>query len=454
MFSSPIYKSSPVWLQELMVSTRAYGRLTMREGERFRRFLAEADRTQWLEAAELRRDQEVHVRALLECAATQVPLYRELYGASASLGVGGSAIDALHTLPVIDKDVLRKAGGRAMRERRSWPLFEGGTSGTTGPPLKLKQDLSAINRENAFVFRQLRWAGYETGQPRAWIRGDMIVPADDTTPPFWRRNSAENMLVLSSYHLSVTTAQGYLDALARFDPQIIQAYPSSIGFLASYLHSKNLDYGGRRLRGVVTSSETVDDETRRLVKQRFGCPIFDWYGQFERVAAIGTCEHSTLHVIEDYSYVELMPNGEGECEIVGSGFNNLVMPLVRYRTGDLVEPAAEGTTCRCGRNFRIVKCVMGRDEDVIKLPDGRMIGRLDHIFKGLDSVLDAQIRQDEPRSVMILIVPGEGFGNHTVESIRANAAERLGSGIRIDVESVASLPRTKSGKFRRVICNV
>ena len=452
MFSSSIYKSSPVWLQELMVSTRAYGRLTMREGQRFRRFLAEADRTQWLDAPELRRYQEDHVRRLLECAASQVPLYQELYGRSPSLGL--SAIDTLQSLPVIDKDTLRKAGSRAMRERPSWPLFEGGTSGTTGPPLKLKQDLSAINRENAFVFRQLRWAGYEPGQPRAWIRGDMIVPADDTTPPFWRRNAAENMLVLSSYHLSATTAQSYLDALARFDPQIIQAYPSSIGFLASYLHSKNQDYGGRRLRGVVTSSETVDDETRRLVKQRFGCAIFDWYGQFERVAAIGTCEHGSLHVIEDYSYVELLPNNEGECEIVGSGFNNLVMPLIRYRTGDLVEPSADADACRCGRKFRTVKRVMGRDEDVIKLPDGRMIGRLDHIFKGLDSVLDAQIRQDETRSVMILIVPGEGFGPHTVESIRANAAERLGSSIRIDVETVATLPRTKSGKFRRVICNV
>jgi phenylacetate-CoA ligase len=127
---------------------------------------------------------------------------------------------------------------------------------------------------------------------------------------------------------------------------------------------------------------------------------------------------------------------------------------VRYRTGDLVEPAPDGVACRCGRSFRTVKRVMGRDEDVIKLPDGRMIGRLDHIFKGLDSVLDAQIRQDEPQSIMILIIPGEGFGSHTVDSIRANAAERLGSGIRIDVESVAALPRTKSGKVRRVICNV
>jgi phenylacetate-CoA ligase len=452
MFSSSIYKASPVWLQELMVSTRAYGRMTMREGQRFRRFLAEAEQTQWKDAATLRAYQEEHLRQLLAHALADVPMYRDLYG-ERSLG-DGSAADFLRELPIIDKETLRRAGPRARSEHAGWPLFAGSTSGTTGPPLRLQQDLSAINRENAFVIRQLRWAGWEPGQRRAWIRGDMIVPADQMSPPFWRRNSAEKMLVLSSYHLSADTAQAYLDALAQFDPQIIQAYPSSVGFLASYLQSKNADYGGRRLRGVVTSSETVDDETRRLVNERFGCPVFDWYGQFERVAAIGTCEHGSLHVIEDYSYVELLPNEDGLCEIVGTGFNNLVMPLVRYRTGDLVEPAPDGSSCRCGRQFRTVRRVMGRDEDVIKLPDGRMIGRLDHIFKGLDSVLDAQIRQDELQSVMILIVPGEGFGSHTVDCIRANAVERLGSGIRIDVESVASLPRTKSGKFRRVICNV
>ncbi len=83
-----------------------------------------------------------------------------------------------------------------------------------------------------------------------------------------------------------------------------------------------------------------------------------------------------------------------------------------------------------------------------------MIGRLDHIFKGLDSVLDAQIRQDDRQSVMILLVPGEGFGKHTVERVRAKASERLGSSVRIDIESVSALPRTRSGKFRRVVCNV
>jgi phenylacetate-CoA ligase len=454
MYSSSLYKASPIWLQELMVSARAYGRMTMREGTRFRRLLAEAEETQWLAADALLRYQQRHLQRVLTYARVFVPMYREMYRDRPQWPASHSAFDTLRDLPAIDKETIRGAGARARSERSHWPLFESGTSGTSGPPLRLMQDLAAVNRENAFIHRQLQWAGYESGQRRAWIRGDMVVPADQNEPPYWRRSVAENLLVLSSYHLSVFSAQDYLDALARFDPQIIQAYPSSIGFLASYLESRNAEYGGQRLRGVVTSSETLDDDTRRLVARRFGCQLFDWYGQFERVAAIGTCERGTLHIIEDYSHVELRPDDDGLSEIVGTGFNNLVVPLIRYRTGDLVEPAPSSEHCACGRNFRVIRRVLGRSDDPVKLPDGRTIGRLDHIFKGLDGIVDTQIRQDDLQSILILIVPGVGFGSHTVEQIRTNAAERLGSGIRIDVESVPALQRTKAGKFRRVICNV
>lgn len=454
MYSTLIYRTSPVWLQELLLTTRAFSRMTMRERGRFKRFAEEVEQTQWFAPAGLAHYHEHHLQRVLQHARSHVPLYRQLY-AEAPWGFEAvPARELLRSLPTVDKDRIREAGARARSERFAWPLFEGGTSGTTGAPLRLKQDLAAINRENAFVFRQLAWAGYQPGQPRAWIRGDMVVPADQKQPPYWRMNRAENMLVLSSYHLSVSTAQDYLDALARFDPQVIQAYPSSIGFLASFLESTNRDYGGRRLRGVITSSETLEEETRRLVARRFGCPVFDWYGQFERIAAIGTCEHGSLHVVEDYSFVELLPEEDGLSEVAGTGFNNLVMPLVRYRTGDLVEPAPEGTRCPCGRNFRVVKRVLGRQDDLVKLPDGRMIGRLDHVFKGVEGILDAQIRQDEPDAIRILIVPGAGFGDRTVDTVRHNAVQRLGSGVRIDIEDVAALPRTRSGKFRRVICNV
>src|SRR5690606_28221227 len=118
-----------------------------------------------------------------------------------------------------------------------------------------------------------------------------------------------------------------------------------------------------------------------LIEERFGCRVFDWYGQNERVAAIGTCEQGRYHLMSDYSYVELEPTPEG-LEIVGTGFNNLAMPLIRYRTGDFVQ-LQDVDSCSCGRAFPVVRRIIGRDDDYIKLPDGSHVKRLSNVFKDI-----------------------------------------------------------------------
>jgi phenylacetate-CoA ligase len=262
------------------------------------------------------------------------------------------------------------------------------------------------------------------------------------------------MLMLSSYHLSDASAGAYLDALAAFDPVVIQAYPSSAGFLATWLLDAGARYRGRALRGIVTSSETLEAGRRREIEQAFGCRVFDWYGQFERVAAIGTCEHGRYHLLCDYSFVELLPAGDGLYELVSTGFHNLSMPLIRYRCGDLVRPAAPGERCACGRSFPLIDEIIGRIDDPVKLADGRSIGRLDHIFKGLDGILEAQIRQDRLDAVSILVVPGAGFGDRNRQTLLRNARERLGDQAALEIHLVERIPRSANGKFKGVVCNV
>ncbi|MCL4748465.1 MAG: phenylacetate--CoA ligase family protein, partial [Burkholderiaceae bacterium] len=100
------------------------------------------------------------------------------------------------------------------------------------------------------IWRQLEWAGLRRGDRRAWLRGDLVVPADAAGPPFWRMNHAENMLMLSSYHLAESNVPAYIAAMERFDPIVIQAYPSSIAFLAKWLDAAGRTYGGTALKGI------------------------------------------------------------------------------------------------------------------------------------------------------------------------------------------------------------
>jgi phenylacetate-CoA ligase len=454
VFSPFAYRHSPIWAQELLISAKSSLRGVMREGRAFEAVAAEVRESEWWSEQELRDFQSGKLRMIVRSAADDVPYYRDKYR-PLDLDFGKLEFpEAIAKLPQITKADVREGGKSLISERKRGPLFSGSTSGTTGAPLSLYQDLAAINRENAFIWRQLVWAGLRRGDRRAWMRGDMIVPATQEKPPYWRVNRAEKMLMLSSYHLSESAAPAYLDSLARFDPVVIQAYPSSIGFLATWMLSAGFRYRGISLRGIVTSSETLSDLRRREIESAFGCRVFDWYGQFERVAAIGTCEHGRHHLLSDYSHVEMLPADDGLFELVGTGFNNLSMPLIRYRCGDLVRPAPATERCACGRSFPLIEQVVGRIDDSIKLPDGRSVGRLDHLFKGVEGILEAQIRQDRLDAVTMLVVPSATFSDRTRETLQSNARYRLGDGITLEIQLVDAISRTGNGKFKGVVCNV
>jgi phenylacetate-CoA ligase len=440
MFASLAYRLAPVRAQETLIAARAALRARLREGRAFEALRAQVDESQWWSAAELRAYQERRVHELLEFARRYVPFYRER-AAGAELG----------QWPLIGKAEVRAAGRALLAEGRRGPLFESGTSGTSGSPLRLWQDLTAINRENAFVWRQLEWAGLERGGRRAWLRGDMIVPAAQRQPPYWRMNRAENMLMLSSYHLADSSAAAYLEALEDFDPVLIQAYPSAIGFLASWMLASGRRFRGAALCGIVTSSETLPAERRRDISVAFGCPVFDWYGQAERVAAVGTCERGRHHLLSDYSHVELLPAGDGTFELAGTGFNSFAMPLIRYRTGDFVRPAPAGERCVCGRAFPLIESIAGRDDDSVKLPDGRAIGRLDHVFKSVSGILEAQIRQERADAVTVLVVPAPDYGEAARRALLGNLRERLGADVALAIRRVDAIPRGANGKFRGVV---
>ena len=171
------------------------------------------------------------------------------------------------------------------------------------------------------------------------------------------------------------------------------------------------------------------------------------------MAAIGTCERGNYHVVNDYSYVELLPAGNSLYEIVGTSFSNYAMPLIRYRTGDYAE-LDETVQCSCGRDFPVVRCIHGRDDEYVKLSDGRHIGRMDHVFKGVEGILEAQFVQDSIDELLIRLVPADKYNKAIENMILSNARSRLGLEIRISIEKVEKIERNRSGKFRNVICNV
>ena len=94
--------------------------------------------------------------------------------------------------------------------------------------------------------------------------------------------------------------------------------------------------------------------------------------------------------------------------------------------------------------------VDGRVEDYILTPDGRLVGRLDHIFKEQFDVAEAQIVQISGTSISVLIVPRSSYSNASNRALMREIRARLGTKMEIKIEIKDSIPREANGKFRAV----
>jgi phenylacetate-coenzyme A ligase PaaK-like adenylate-forming protein len=447
MYDKKIYKYSPQLLQNMMISARSYLINKVTDNSLYQDHLKEVNRTQWLSQQALR-DYQNEKLDRLHCVLKATKFYSLMLEAINEL-----TTDTISQLPGINKETICAHPADFLNPHFSGAKISGTTSGTTGLPLALHKSLDELRWERAFISRQLQWAGYIPGKKRVWLRGDMIVSSASRSPPFWRTNYIDNMMMMSSFHLSAKNAVSYIQALERFDPYLIQAFPSSIVFLATYLEQTDQYYAGDGLSAILTSSETLSPEKRALVKKRFGCKVFDWYGSYERVAAIGTCEYEKYHLIQDYSVAELLPSQGGRHEIVGTSFNNMLMPLVRYQTGDYVEVCMD-STCACGRSFPVINQIFGRDDDSIITPSGGSVRALALVFKDTTGILLAQVVQNCPDSVQILLVPADNYQPKHSAQIVQKFRDRVGGELHVEVKLVDSIARTGRGKLKVVVCNI
>ncbi|EGR2495647.1 capK protein, putative [Vibrio cholerae] len=442
MFTSSLYVKAPIWLQNTMLSVRALSRKLVRENREMRAVLKEIQANEYSKAqlAKYQQQQRQHV---LENACQNVPFYERL-------GLANSPIQAF---PYLDKTVLRSEHEQFISLNKPSVVVKGATSGTTGTPLTVLQDMRSVIREQAFVARQLSWAGYRKGDKRAWIRGDMVVPLSQKQGPFWRYSWFEQMIVLSSFHLTPKTMSSYLQAMVDFGVEVIQAYPSSIATLARYLEA-NQSYYPAKLKSIITSSESLSAEDRQVIETRFGCKVFDWYGLFERVAAIGQCEHGRYHLLSDYSHVELLAAGDGRYELVGTNFNNQYFPLIRYKTGDHVH-LSENEACSCGRVFPVIERIEGRIGDYLVGEDGQKVHILNHIPKGIAGIMACQFVQSERGQIVVKVVAdAEQFNQEQQKQLISNTQARLGSSLNVTIDIVSALERTANGKIRQAICTI
>lgn len=452
-----LYYLLPVWAQSLALSVYGAKLWHERYAGRHSKYYERLQREEFLTKEDVQQLIDSLFLEQLSIAFQTVPFYRH-FSKKNSIDIGEfSGVSDIAQLPIITKEMIQHSPSEFVSVNyHTEKLININTSGTSGKPLHIFIDRDSRRRAYSFFSLSKKWAGVEKGNKlNVTFAGRGILPSGTCRPPFWRRNFIFNNYLFSSYHMSPKYLSSYVEKLEDLNPSYIDSYPSSIFTLAKFIND-NCKQTSIRPEVIITSSETLLDYQRELIEEVFCCPVYDQYGSAEQVVFISQCEKKRYHIHPQFGYVEfLRDNGErahpGEmARMICTGFTNRAMPLFRYDIGDTAV-LSETQNCTCGRNFPVVEKIIGRTDDTIILPDGRVVGRLDPIFKGISSFIEAQIVQERLDLLTLKIVPGDNFSDNDVRTVLYELSKRIGNQIQVVVEKVDCIERSSSGKFRAVV---
>ena len=386
---------------------------------------------------------------LLSHAKNNVPYYRGLFSAIGFRPEKMQSMEDLSSLPYLSKEAIRDHPGQFVNERITpGALIEKRTSGSTGIPMTIYESRESYAAFHAFRASLLDRVGY-TLDSREVVLWAFIEIGKRKNLPFLRYG---NKLILSIRYLTGEWLPGYCEMMRKFNPEFVSGYPSALSVLSSFMRSNHLSLF-KRLRAVISYAETLYEWQRELIKDAFGARVFSMYSMMENAVLGGECEHSSdIHIYPQYGVTELLESLDGHQEIIASGFTNYAMPLIRYKTRDLV--AAPKESCpKCGRSHKTFRAIEGRVQDFLIGRNGEVIPRLMPWIRTLPHVLQFQFSQEEPGKACLKVVKGNAYTDRDTHYIKERLDEMLGvmsTRVAIEIVFVDHIRPTASGKVRMV----
>jgi phenylacetate-CoA ligase len=452
--SALVYRGLPLFAQNLVCTASGYTRFRARFTHHFDAKIAEWEGTVGWSLERLREIQRTRLDLLVNRARQHAPYYRDLPEPSKAKDPSRAIQETLASIPPLEKadygDEPKSFIARDVPRRR---LIRGQTSGTTGTSLPLWCVAETLIEEFATVWRMRRGFGVMNPiDPNLTFNGNIIVPFHQDQPPFWRRSFYDHRTLFSVYHMTPKNLRSYADAVHSLPAEYIEGYPSAIHLIARTLLEMGRPVAPGRIKAVFTSSESLLSFQRKTIERAFGAPVRDRYGVSEKVVSMTECREGSLHVDLEYCIVEVETVTETDDFETGpllvTGLSNHATPLFRYRIGDVGTRSKH--PCPCGRAGDVFLHVDGRIDDYVLTPDGRLVGRLDHIFKAQFDVAEAQIIQISEASIDVLIVPRSSYSNASSRALMREIRARLGTEMKIKIKIRDSIPREANGKFRAV----
>lgn len=429
----------------------------LRFGPEYARFLRDIELSQT--SADIVGLAEQRLLETLTGALTTVPAYRPYRDL---LSGNASATSILQALPLLEKESIKAAPesylSDAMPPETHLVVY---TGGSTSIPMRINLH-KHVTRSKDIAYNGTfdRLAGITASDTILCLRGRSVPGAERPDGPIWMYDPIKRYLHLSSDHLEPQHMPKYMEALRRFKPTYIHAFPSAIVPIADWLNEHPDEQIQSRFRGVQLFSENIYDYQVEVLERAFRCPVLFDYGQAERTCkAISYANDKRYFFWPLYGKLELIDaNGRPITEpgvlgeMVGTGFDNKVMPLVRYRTGDLAMWSGEPNPEHPG--FAVVQRIEGRMQEFLVCKDRRIVSITTIGAAHFEELADAdrmQFEQTVEGRATLKVLSKTELSEEVKRALAQGVASKTQGGLEIDVVRVSEIPRTVSGKHKLLI---
>jgi phenylacetate-CoA ligase len=233
--------------------------------------------------------------------------------------------------------------------------------------------------------------------------------------------------------------------------------------LAEVAQHEGIDLAGSRVRAMIVAGEPGGSipATRARIESAWGARVFDHNGLTE-VGVVGAeCTENSagLHLLESEYLVEVIDPDSAQAvppgqvgELVLTNLGRWGSPVLRYRTGDLVQ--VDPRPCPCGRCLiRLEGGILGRTDDMIHIRGNKLYPTaLEAVIHRIPEVAEYRVEIDRSGALTVLRIEVEPTGAES-DDLAARVSRAIGDELLFQAEVTAvapgSLPRFEM-KARRI----
>lgn len=416
------------------------------------------EQSQWLPPQIILQHQFNQLSTALAHAYETVPFYHEHFQKIGFNPKERINPEIFTQLPFLQRSDIQSAGGALLSRqvpRDHGRLLEQQTSGSSGMPIKTFGTEVTQFFWRVFTLRDHLWHKRNLTGKLASIRTkvkDGIVqgwgPSTDVV-----FNTGQSAML--NIHADIDTQVKWLKG---HDPNYLLSHPSNIYALAERCIELNIRLS--RLCEVRTFGEVVNPELRAICMKAWGAPVVDIYSAQEiGYIALQCPEHERYHIQSENVLVEVLNEEDRPCapgeigRVVITTLHNFAMPLIRY---EILDYAERGELCPCGRGLPIIKRIMGRQRNLIILPDGKRHWPSFPAEKwaSIAPIRQIQLIQKDLEHVVARLVSDKQLSTEEERPFIAVLQECLGYPFRITLQYLERIERNASYKYEDFISEV